>query len=402
MKWRGWIGALPVVVGLGASGCKSVGPSVSAADPGLAHAVAEAGGGLRPRAHSEEAEPPGPPAPPAGDTQTVAAAGSATVRPAARIRARVNNEVILDEEVRNLIYQDLRVIEELPEPERTKRKVELWKQALDVLIDREVILQDSFAFFKSKGPGGAKVLDKLQEAASKDFEKKVLREVREKYKITSDEELKSFFESQGIDLALLRRHFERNFMAQEFTRHAVYDTLERGSGHAQVLKYYETHPEEFQVEDAVDWQDLFISLNKAGKSWTRDEARRFAEVLAERVRKGEDFVQLCEVHDDGESTLRHAEGRGHKRGEIASHYSPAVEAALFALQEGEVAVVEVDGGFRVVRVVKRQKAGKLEFDEKVQKQIKNKLQNEIYQREVKHFVNELKRKAVIEYSKEAF
>jgi hypothetical protein len=402
MNWRGWIGSFPVVVGLGVCGCESGGAQLAAADPGLAKAAAEAGGGLRSRAHSEEAEAAGPLTPPAADTQTVASAGSANVRPAARIRARVNNEVILDEEVRNLIYQDLRAVEAMPEPERSKHKVELWKQALDAIIDREVILQDSFAFFKSKGPGGVKVLDKLQEAASKEFEKKVLREIKEKYKIGSEEELKAFFESQGVDLALLRRHYERNFMAQEFTRHAVIDMVERGSGHAQILKYYETHPEEFRVEDGVDWQDLFVSLNKQGKTWTREDARRFAEVLAERVRKGEDFVKLCEAHDDGESTLRHAEGQGHKRGEIAARYSPAVEAALFGMKEGDVAVVEVDGGFRVVRLVKRQKAGQLEFDEKVQKQIKNKLQGDIYQREVKHFINELKRKAVIEYSKEAF
>src|SRR5262249_3951792 len=111
---------------------------------------------------------------------------------------------------------------------------------------------------------------------------------------------------------------------------------------------------------------------------------------------------LCKVHDDGESLLRHAEGQGHKRGEIAAHYSEVVEKALFEMREDQTTVIEVDGGFRIVRVVKRQQAGQLPFDEKVQKQIKNKLQSDIFQREVKFYVNELKRKAVIEYSKEAF
>src|SRR5262249_30562844 len=161
----------------------------------------------------------------------------------------------------------------------------------------------------------------------------------------------------------------RSFMAQQFLRHVVLNMVDRGSGHAQVLKYYETHPEEFQVPDSVDWQDMFISLNKQGKTWTPQDARRFAEVLAERVRKGEDFAKLCEVHDDGESLLRHADGQGHKRGEIADHYSEAVEKALFEMREDQVTVLAVDGGFRVVRVVKRQHAGPLPFDEKVQKQI---------------------------------
>src|SRR5262245_52275913 len=121
MSWRRWIGSFPVVVGLGVCGCESGGAFVSANEPGWAAAVAETGGGVGSRARGgAEAEAADPPA---GNVQTVAAAGSAFVRPAARIRARVNNEIILDEEVRNAVYQEMRAAEELPEPERSRRKV---------------------------------------------------------------------------------------------------------------------------------------------------------------------------------------------------------------------------------------------------------------------------------------
>jgi hypothetical protein len=399
MSWRGWIGSLPIIVVWSVGGCESQRASLVAADPGLARTIAETGGGLRSRAHAEEEANEADPPP--SQVQTVAATGAAFAKPAARIRARVNNEIILDEEVRNAIYQELRAAEELPDPERSRRKIELFKQALDTIIDREVVLQEATARLKGN-PAGAKALERLQAEASKEFDRQVLRQVKEKFKITNDEELKNFFESQGMDLAILRRHFERSFMAQQFLRHVVFSAVDRGSGHPQILKYYETHPEEFQVPDSVDWQDMFISLNKPGKTWTPQEARRFAEVLAERVRKGEDFVKLCEAHDDGESVLRHGEGQGHQRGEIAAHYAETLEKTLFEMQEGQVAVLAVEGGFHVVRVTKRQQAGQLPFDEKAQKQIKNKLQGEIFQREVKFYVNELKRKAVIEYSKEAF
>jgi hypothetical protein len=399
MKWRGWLGSFPVVVGLGVCGCETDGAYLTAAsEPGLARAIAETGGGRRSRARADDT----PPLPAAAEVQPVVASASALVRPAARIRARVNHEVILDEEVRNVVSQELRTVEALPEPERSQRKVALFKQAVDSIIDREVVLQEAFARFKANGPAGAKVIARLEEAARKEFDKQVLRKVKEQYKIGSDDELHGFFQSQGMELTLLRRHFERSFMAQEFLRHMVFSKVERGSGHAQILKYYETHPEEFQVPDSVNWQDLFISVTKHGKSWTREDAYRFADVLAQRIRKGEDFAKLGEVHDDGESLLRNADGQGHQRGEIASRYGEAVEKALFALSEGEVTVIEVDGGFRVVRVVKRQVAGQLPFDEKVQKQIKQKLQGEIFQREVKYYVNELRRKAVINYSNEAF
>ena len=58
--------------------------------------------------------------------------------------------------------------------------------------------------------------------------------------------------------------------------------------------------------------------------------------------------------------------------------------------------MELETGFHVVRLVKRQHAGRMPFDEKVQKQIRDKLRNQVFQREMKRLVDSLKRTAVIE------
>src|SRR5262249_39613114 len=122
-------------------------------------------------------------------------------------------------------------------------------------------------------------------------------------------------------------------------------------------------------------------------------ARAFAEVLANRVRKGEDFVRLAEEYDNGDSQYRKYEGAGRKRGEIR----PAeAESVLFGLKDGDAAVVEIGSGFHVVRLVKRERAGPMPFDDKVQKQIRDKLRGELFQREMKRIVTELRRKAVVE------
>jgi hypothetical protein len=57
----------------------------------------------------------------------------------------------------------------------------------------------------------------------------------------------------------------------------------------------------------------------------------------------------------------------------------------------------VPNGFHIVRVVSRQHAGLLPLDDKVQKQIRDKLRNEIGQREMKRIVNDLRQNALIEY-----
>jgi parvulin-like peptidyl-prolyl isomerase len=121
-----------------------------------------------------------------------------------------------------------------------------------------------------------------------------------------------------------------------------------------------------------------------------------AEQLAERARGGEDFAKLAEKYDNGDSSFRRGEGIGTKRGEIKPSEA---ENVLFQLKDGETAVVELEKGFHVVRLVKRDYAGQTPFDVKTQKQIKDKLTNEIGQVEIKRIVNTLKREAVIVYTK---
>ena len=62
-------------------------------------------------------------------------------------------------------------------------------------------------------------------------------------------------------------------------------------------------------------------------------------------------------------------------------------------------MVELEKGFHVVRVVHREYEGPTPLDEKTQKQIKEKLTNEIAQTEMKRIVNKLKHDAIIVYSK---
>jgi hypothetical protein len=318
-------------------------------------------------------------------------------RPAARVRVRVNDQAILDEEVRALSYQDLREADELPEPERSNRRVEIFKRALDHLIDREVVLQYAFARLKKNAKGGTQIIDRLKGMAKEQFDKKVLQPMKKGYHIDSDEELKLFLQGQGLELDILRRQFERQWMATTFLQQNVMDKVDRASGHAQVEAYYAKHPEEFQFRDSVDWQDVYLSLGK--KKWTPEEAHNFADVLAVRVRRGEDFVTLCKPYDDGDSALRNGEGLGHKRGEISP---PILEKTLFEMKEGDLTVVEVEGGYHVVRVVKRQHAGPMPLDEKLQKQIKDKLRNDAAEKEIKFRIQELRKLAIIDYSKEAF
>jgi hypothetical protein len=152
-----------------AGGC-ATGPAIHAAQPDLAQAIAAAGGaetGNMARAQKADL---------AKEAESITLL---SIRPedgldpkaqeAARIWATVNGEAILAEEVRAAVQQQLYYTRNLPEPERRQKVEEILRAGLQQLVEREVVLQYAFTTLKSRG--AAKVIDKLKEAAGKEFER---------------------------------------------------------------------------------------------------------------------------------------------------------------------------------------------------------------------------------------
>lgn len=309
---------------------------------------------------------------------------AAHAQPAATIRAVVNGEPILEEEVR------VSCIQQLAAARTSTEQQEILKQALEVLIDRELLLQDAIAKLERGGPQGKKFLDKLREVANEEFDKRWLKPIMKQNHIESREEFAALMQKSGVSLDLMRRWFQRNFMAQEYLRSRVEPHISR-IGHTDIAEYYNSHSDEFTQPDSVDWQDIFIDATQHAD---RAAARRFADSLVERLRQGEDFSKLSKEYDNGTSgRFRNGDGQGHKHGEI---HPTEAEPVLFRMHDGDVEIVERPRGFHIVRLVKRQVAGPIPFDGKVQKGIRDKLRVQVFQREMKGIVTELKRKAVID------
>ncbi len=310
----------------------------------------------------------------------------------AAIRATVNGVPILEQEVNNASFTMLQEIRGLPEPEQSRRAEEIKKKVLDLLIERELVIQDVKTRF-NKG-GGAKFLDKLKEAAAKEFDRQVLGNAKKRLHVKSEEELANLLRSQGASLDGLRRTFERQFISQQYMQFLVQPQMER-VGHEEIREYYDGHPEEFQTTDSVQWQDVFIAV--AAFRGDREQSRQFAEGLRARVLKGEDIAALARQYDSGTSHYQNGEGFGSRRGEIRPR---EVEPYLFDLKAGDVGpVVELQNGFHVIRVAKRDYAGRMPFNEETQEKIRKKLQEAVFERESKRITADLRSRATIEIAK---
>jgi hypothetical protein len=308
----------------------------------------------------------------------------------ASIRAVVNGKVILNEEVRQACYAQLRDlgVQPVSATERSRKQKEILLKALEFLVEWELLNQD--IELRSKSPQMKKFLEKMTEAADKEFDR-TLKSLKGNLGLKTDEEIQEWFQQQGLSLEGMRKQKRKQMISEEYMRQMVIDKVDR-VGHQEIVEYYLSHPEEFQVTESVQWQDLMID---AGQYESRKEARQVAEQLVKRLQAKEDFLKLAELYDPRGFQFTHGDGEGQKRGLIR----PAeVEANLFKLRDGQAAVVEMPNGFHVIRMVKHTMPGRMSLDDKLQSQIRDKLRNEVGLREQRQFMNRLKSKATIEYS----
>lgn len=320
---------------------------------------------------------PPPPPPPDGARQ-VSLVPTKNVR--VSVRAWVNGKPIFDDEVMQQISPNLmRNLATVPEPQRSERMTEAYNQTLDAIIEQEVAFQDAVNKLKA---GNKKALEKLKSIVEEKFDEQ-MRKIRETNRATPEQ----IREVEHI----LHRQTERNLISGEYVRSRIFPMLSQQASHAEVQKYYKEHLNEFQRQDTVKWEDVFIAVGP--KHPTVADARRFAESLIAQCKTDADFVKLL-AYNEGDSKFRNGEGAGSRRGEIRP---PELEDTLFRLREGVVGpVLELSTGVHIVRVTKREFAGQIPLDEKTQKLISNKIKTQVFEHEYKRLIRELKGRSTIE------
>src|SRR5258708_37942468 len=99
-------------------------------------------------------------------------------------------------------------------------------------------------------------------------------------------------------------------MMQAYMRERVGASMDK-IGLADVREYYAAHPNEFQAEDRVKWQDLFVLFERFK---TPDEAPQYAAGLAARAGRGGDFGKLVAGLRNGGGKVPNRAGIGEKTG----------------------------------------------------------------------------------------
>lgn len=203
---------------------------------------------------------------------------------------------------------------------------------------------------------------------------------------TNEFELKKKMADQNQSLDEAREQFRRDFLAKGF--------LEQKLSHKmkvelpEMYDYYYAHQHDFDEPAQIIWREVVVEV---GKYPSRADARRKADAVLGRLRRGEDFAQVAKAESDGPN--RSAGGLW-----VTSPGSYAilqVNDALGRLPLNQVSpVIEAPSSYHIVRVEKLREAGPAPFPE-VQDRIRRILHEEKVRRESTAFVKKLRDQTAI-------
>ncbi len=151
---------------------------------------------------------------------------------------------------------------------------------------------------------------------------------------------------------------EEMLLADKFVQEKVAPSVTVTEADAKA--YYEANPQEFEHPEQVKLRMIMAAVGKGASEEQRTAARARAAQARARVMTGEEFAAVARELSDDPSKSRGGE-IGWVRGGMLY---PELEAAVFALQPGQVSeVLPSERGFHVFRVEARRGPGRYPWEE---------------------------------------
>ncbi|HWZ31184.1 MAG TPA: peptidylprolyl isomerase [Bryobacteraceae bacterium] len=156
-------------------------------------------------------------------------------------------------------------------------------------------------------------------------------------------------------------------------------------------KYYEEHKDQFQRQERIFLQDIFVSTD--GKDAVGlAAADRKAKDLSARAKKGEKFSELAQTGSDDANASAGGEYPAMQKGEL----DPRIEEAVWEHPRGYVTEpIKVEKGYFIFKVLEHQKAGLAGFEE-VQNEVENRLYQPKMEPAIREYLTKLRVNAFLE------
>lgn len=308
----------------------------------------------------------------------VPAAPAASVLIVEEIIAKVNGDIVTRSEYERVLNDGLAEIErnkEMPEAQKAQRKTEQERNALRDLIDQRLLIQRGKDLSISVEAQVLRQRDQLM----KDF------------KLTTIEEFDRFvIEKTGMAVEDFMDQMRNNFLTQHVIGQEVSGRIVVPP--ADIEKYYEEHKSEFVNKESVQLREIFFTKEgKAGEAL--DEARKNAETILARVKRGEPFDVLAKRHSENKITAEVGGDIGrYERGQLTKE----IEDMVFDQRKGFITdLIDLPTGWLIIKLDDKFAEGQASLED-VRDEIRGRLSQPKWTPAIREYLSELREDAYIE------
>jgi len=295
-----------------------------------------------------------------------------------RVAAVVNDQVILLSEVDGRCQAALdEVSSSLPVDQVVKRKLEIRKKTLDLLIDDLLILQQ--------------VREHKVEVSEKDISNQIAQIKKDNN--LNDEQFAKALKMEGRTIAKLkadiRKQMERSKLIEVQMRNNPEMRSQVQIGEKDIAEYYRSH---YSAMEKVRASHILFAAPSGTKPELVEKAEKRGREILEKVRAGEAFDQLAKDHSEDPSSSLGGDLGWFRRGDMVG----AFEKVAFALKKNGVSdLVRTQFGFHIIKVTDRAEEDRPDLN-KVRPRIQQQLYRDKFQRAMRGWLDELRRRSFVD------
>ena len=253
------------------------------------------------------------------------------------------------------------------------QKMELKKNLLESLINRELLYQES----QKRGI----TVDEAE--VEKQFQA-----VKKHY--PNDDTFKQALQRANYTESGVRSQLKRAIAIERFIDQELKSKIKITN--KEVKDYYDSHPDLFRRPAQIRASHILVKLSANPTKEEKEKALKEIKEIKEKIRSGEDFGDLAKKYSDGPSAKRGGDLGFFSKGQMVKPF----EDAAFALNVGQVSdVVETVFGYHLIKVTEKRPDTIMKFTE-IKDRLKNYLVDQRLQSEVRQCAEVLKKKAKVE------
>jgi peptidyl-prolyl cis-trans isomerase C len=253
------------------------------------------------------------------------------------------------------------------------RLTEIKTDVLETMINEELLFQES----RSKG------ITVEPEAVAADFK-------RIKKGFANDADFKKLIAESGLTEAELQSDIERGHVINKLIDNQIAALVVIPD--QEIRTFYDTHPNSFKKSEQVRASHILIKVDSQTEPSVKNEKKAKLQKIQKRLKSGEDFAVLAKEFSECPSNSKGGDLGYFGRGKMVKPF----EDAAFALKIGEVSdIIETRFGYHLIKVVDKKPASTMGYED-VKDKIGQYLKQEKTGKELKGYIEELRKKAVIE------